>query len=152
MTEGDVQKILRDWFRNNGYKVTEDEKWKAGNKVDLLAESENDTWIVEVKGDYDCDTAQYTVNFDTGLGQLLKSITQLDDQTKYAIGIPFSRTERGEKFSYRLILPKYSKSLVFEKLNIHFLLIWDDGSVEVIEPDRVNVFLGEINPNIRREN
>lgn len=150
MRENEVQIILSEWFRNNGYEVTEEAEWEAGNRIDLLAKSEKDIWIVEVKGDFDADTAQYQVNFDTGMGQLLKSITQLDGRTNYAIGIPFSRTEERQALSYRLILPKYSESIVFEKLNIHFLLVWDDRSVKVIEPDGVREFLRNINPHIRQ--
>jgi len=72
----------------------------SGNKIDLVAKSEHEEWFVEAKGDYDSNSAQYTVNFDTGIGQLLKSISRLDKETKYAIAIPMDRTERGEKLSY----------------------------------------------------
>jgi len=118
--------------------------------VDLVATKENEKWIIEVKGDYDRNTAQYNVNFDTGMGQLLKSITIIDDKTKYAICIPFSRTERGEKLSYRLILKKYSKSIIFEMLNIHLILIRDDESVEIISPKNIIKFLTSIDPKIKR--
>lgn len=109
----------------------------------MVAQSKDEEWFVETKGNYST-TASYQIDFDTGMGQLLKSITRLDDKTKYAIGIPFSSTERLEKFSYRLILPKYSKSLVFEKLNIHLILIRDDKSVEIIKPDEVRNFLSNL--------
>ncbi len=33
--------------------------------------------------DYDRNIAQYNVNFDTGMGQILKSITTLNEETKY---------------------------------------------------------------------
>ena len=150
MKEAEVQRILSRWFRNQGYLVEESVKLGGGNRVDLAARSRQGDWFVEVKGDYDVNTAQYNVNFDTGVGQLIKGITRLDDRTKYAIGIPFSRTDRGEKLSYRLILPKYAKSLVFEALNIHLLLVRDDRSVEVTTPSEVKSFLSSIDPRIRR--
>ena len=150
MKEAEVQQILRGWFQNRGYLVLEDAESEGGNKIDLVAKSEHEDWLVEIKGDYDRSTAQYNVNFDTGMGQLLKSITRLDSRTKYAIGIPISRTEQGEKLSYRLILPKYSRSLVFEALNIHLLLVRDDRSVEIIAPDEVRSFLSSINPQIQK--
>ena len=150
MKEKEVQKVLKEWFENKGFKVIENVKVNSENCVDLVATKENEKWIIEVKGDYDRNTAQYNVNFDTGMGQLLKSITIIDDKTKYAICIPFSRTERGEKFSYRLILKKYSKSIIFEILNIHLILIRDDESVEIISPNNVRKFLTSIDPKIKR--
>ncbi len=150
MKEKEVQKVLKEWFENKGFKVIENVKVNSENCVDLVATKENEKWIIEVKGDYDRNTAQYNVNFDTGMGQLLKSITIIDDKTKYAICIPFSRTERGEKLSYRLILKKYSKSIIFEILNIHLILIRDDESVEIISPKNIIKFLTSINPKIKR--
>jgi len=150
MKEKDVQKVLKGWFENKGFKVIENVKVNYENSVDLVATKENEKWIIEVKGDYDRNTAQYNVNFDTGMGQLLKSITIIDDKTKYAICIPFSRTERGEKLSYRLILKKYSKSIIFEMLNIHLILIRDDESVEIISPKNIIKFLTSIDPKIKR--
>jgi len=150
MKEKEVQKVLKEWFENKGFKVIENVKVNSENCVDLVATKENEKWIIEVKGDYDRNTAQYNVNFDTGMGQLLKSITIIDDKTKYAICIPFSRTERGEKLSYRLILKKYSKSIIFEILNIHLILIRDDESVEIISPENIIKFLTSINPKIKR--
>ena len=150
MKEKEVQKILKGWFENKEFKVIENVKVNSENSVDLVATKESEKWIIEVKGDYDRNTAQYDVNFDTGMGQLLKSITIIDDKTKYAICIPFSRTERGEKLSYRLILKKYSKSIIFEILNIHLILIRDDESVEIISPNNVRKFLTSIDPKIKR--
>lgn len=144
MKEAKAKEILCGWFKNHSYSVFCDFMSEFDNEIDLVAKSENEEWIIEIKGDYDKQVSQYQENFERGIGQLLKSITRLDDKTKYAIGIPFSRTERLEKFSYRLILPKYSKSLVFEKLNIHLILIRDDKSVEIIKPDELRNFLGNL--------
>ncbi len=148
MIEVKVQKVLRSWFETRGYSVRENVELEGGNSIDLVA-SEREEWFVEVKGDYDANVAQYNVNFDTGMGQLLKGITRLDNRTKYAIGIPISRTERGERLSYRLVLPKYSRSLVFEALNIHFLLVHDDRLVEEIAPDKARYFLSSVDSRIR---
>ena len=144
MKESEVREALRLWFRARGYTLTEDALTSSGNKIDLVAESGHEVWYVEAKGDYDASAAQYNVNFDTGMGQLLKSITRLDDHTKYAIAIPFSRTERHEKLSYRRILPKYAASLALGTLSIHLLLVRDDMSVEVIAPDDAGRFLASV--------
>lgn len=149
MNEAMVQRILKSWFEKRGFETLENVQINSENKVDLIAKKGNEEWITEAKGDYDRNTAQYNVNFDTGMGQVLKSITKLNNETRYAICIPFSRTERGEKLSYRLILKKYSRSIVFKSLNIHIILVRDDESVEVIHPEDVRSFLGTIDPKIR---
>ena len=149
MNEATAQRILKSWFEKLGFATLENVQINSENNVDLIAKKEDEEWIIEIKGDYDRNTAQYNVNFDTGMGQILKSITKLNNKTKYAICIPFSRTECGDKLSYRLILKKYSKSLVFELLNIHIILVRDDESVDVIHPSDVKSFLSSIDPRIR---
>ena len=67
MKEKEVQKVLKEWFENKGFKVIENVKVNSENCVDLVATKENEKWIIEVKGDYDRNTAQYNVNFDTGM-------------------------------------------------------------------------------------
>lgn len=63
-----------------------------------MARKNQEQWIVEVKGDYDRSTAQYNVNFDTGIGQLVKSISVVNENINYAICIPLSRTEQGRQY------------------------------------------------------
>jgi hypothetical protein len=148
MKEEQVQRILKSGFEKIGFETQKNVQINSNN-VDLVAKKGQEKWIIEVKGDYDKNTAQYNVNFDTGMGQIIKSITKLDNETRYAICIPFSRTERGETLSYRLILKKYSRSLVFELLNIHIILVRDDESIEVIHPKDVRSFLSTIDPKIK---
>jgi len=139
--ESEAQELLASWFKRQGYKVETDVEAAAGNRVDMVAIKGKEKWIVEVKGDYDRNTAQYNVNFDTGVGQIIKSITEIDDNILYGICIPFSRTERRERLSYRLVLSKYRKTLAFEKLNVCLILVRDDKSVQIIRPKEVNKFL-----------
>lgn len=141
MYESEAQELLASWFKRQGYKVETDVEAAAGNRVDMVAIKGKEKWIVEVKGDYDRNTAQYNVNFDTGVGQIIKSITEIDDNILYGICIPFSRTERRERLSYRLVLSKYRKTLAFEKLNVCLILVRDDKSVQIIRPKEVNKFL-----------
>jgi hypothetical protein len=144
MTEAEVQAVICRWFRDRGYTVDQDCLSEGGNKLDVVARSRDAEWRVEVKGDYDANPAQYNVNFDTGIGQLVKSITSLDGTRRYAIAIPVSRTESGHRLSYRSILPKYSRSMAFEALNIHLLLVRDDESVQVIAPAEVTQHLARM--------
>jgi hypothetical protein len=146
MTESEVQRTIVGWFAKQGYSITEKFKVEGGNKVDVLASSEVGEWRVEVKGDYNKNTAQYSVNFDTGMGQLLKSVTRHDNRLRYAIAIPFSSTECRATLSYRRILQKYSHSVVFEVLNIHIILVRDEGTIDVILPTDVRKFLSRLTP------
>ncbi|MQY58450.1 MAG: hypothetical protein GH144_02405 [Clostridia bacterium] len=141
MQEFKVERIIKEWFKKRGYIVEEEFLGPGGNKIDMRARKNQEQWIVEAKGDYDRNTAQYQVNFDTGIGQLVKSISTVNENISYAICIPFTRTEQHKRLSYRLILPKYSESIVFERLNINLILIRDDRSVEVVESKNVRKFL-----------
>lgn len=110
-------------------------------KVDIIANDDNDTWIIEAKGDYDENPRTYTHSFEAAIAQLLKSMVKVGKRFHYAIAIPFSRTERHEKISYRLVLCKYTKSNFFEILNVHLILVQDDKTVKIIPPKNVNRFL-----------
>jgi len=142
--EKKVQKVLENWFEERRFEVQTHVKRDAGNKIDLVAKATKEEWYVEAKGDYNHSAAQYNVNFDTALGQICKSIDQLDRRRRYAIAIPFTRTEHRKKLSYRQILPKYSRSRVFESLNISLLLVHDNRPVEVIEARDVRSFLSSL--------
>ena len=146
MQEIEVEAIVINWFKQRGYTVEKEFLGAGGNKIDVMARKNQEQWIVEVKGDYDRSTAQYNVNFDTGIGQLVKSISVVNENINYAICIPLSRTEQGRQLSYRLVLPKYSRSVAFEELNISLILVRDDKFVEIIKSKDVKNFLSTINP------
>jgi len=110
-------------------------------RVDIIASGDNDTWIIEAKGDYDKNPRSYTHSFESAIAQLLKSMVKVEKRVHYAIAIPFSRTERHERFSYRLVLCKYTKSKFFEILNVYLILVRDDKTVKIISPKEVNRFL-----------
>lgn len=145
MKEADVQNLLTHWFADRGYSISENVKMPGGNSIDLVAISDKDSWFVEIKGDYDKNLSQYTTNFDTGIGQLIKSITTVKHGVNFALCIPISRTDQLMKLSYRTILPKYAKSIAFEQLNIHLLLVRNDNTVEVIQPNEVRKYLSKWN-------
>ena len=150
MEEPEVEQTVMDWFRKKGYMVEKEFLAAGGNKIDIRARKNQEQWIVEVKGDYDRSTAQYNVNFDTGIGQLVKSISVVNKNINYAICIPFSRTEQRRQLSYRLVLPKYSRSVAFEELNISLILVRDDKFVEIIKSKDVKNFLSTMNPEAKQ--
>lgn len=112
-------------------------------RVDIIAKrGDTDIWIIEAKGNYDVKNPKtYTNSFEVAIAQLLKSMVKIGKRFHYAIAIPFSRTERHERFSYELILCKYTKSKFFKILNVHLILVRDDETVKIIPPKDVNSFL-----------
>ena len=52
---------------------------------------------------------------------------------------------RKDRLSYRSALKKFSNSIVFSDLGINLMLVKDDHSVELLEPDEVNGFLMDLN-------
>ncbi|NVM28272.1 MAG: hypothetical protein HWN65_05480 [Candidatus Helarchaeota archaeon] len=150
MDETAARQILVNWFKKKGYEVIEDEIMPGGNEIDLLAfKGLGDRWLVEVKGEDYSRTESYQVDFDTAMGQLMKSVLTLESGFRYAVCIPYSRTERGERLSYRRVLHQYRESMVFEALHISLIIIREDQSVEVIAPKDVRSFLQKIDPEIR---
>ncbi len=169
MNEDKVVEIVDNWFRQQGFTIRRDDvafktvyeelrgkeeeliKGEAKvrtysviphrlTKVDIIASDDNNTWIIEVKGDYD-NPKSYTRSFEVAIAQLLKSMVKVGKRFHYAIAIPFSRTERHKRVSYELILCKYTKSKFFEILNVHLILVRDDETVKIIPPKGVNSFL-----------
>lgn len=170
MKEDKVIEIVDEWFQQQGFTTRlnnvafktayeelkgKEEEWIKGEakvriypiiphrvtKVDIIANDDSDTWIIEAKGDYDKNPRTYTNSFEAAIAQLLKSMVKIGKRFHYAIAIPFSRTEKRERFSYRLVLCKYTKSKFFEILNVHLILVRDDKTVEIISPKDVNRFL-----------
>jgi len=170
MKEDEVIKIVDEWFEQQGFTTrlndvafkTAYEELKGEEvellkgkpkvrikpeipyrltKVDIIASDDNDTWIIEAKGDYDRNPRTYTNSFESAIAQLIKSMVKVEKRFHYAIAIPFSSTEKHERFSYRLILCKYTKSKFFEKLKVNLILVRDDKTVEIIPPKDVNKFL-----------
>lgn len=172
MNEGKVVEVVDKWFREQGFttrlndvafktayeelKGKEEEFIKGKKKVriypfiphrltkvDIVANDDSDTWIIEAKGDYDKNPRSYTHSFEAAIAQLLKSMVRIEKRFHYAIAIPFSRTEKRDKFSYRLVLCKYTKSKFFKILNVHLILVQDDETVKIIPPKDVNRLLDD---------
>jgi len=169
MKEKKVIEIVDSWFQQQGFstqrnaiafgpvyeevKGTEEELIKGERKVrikpmiphrltrvDIKASDDNNTWFIEAKGDY-ANSKSYITSFEVAIAQLLKSMVKVGKRFCYAIAISFSRTERHERLSYELILCKYTKSKFFEILNVHLILVQDDGTVKIKLPKEVNSFL-----------
>lgn len=111
--EAFIQKSLEKYFEERGYIIEKD------GQVDLIATKGSDMWIIEAKG----MTEQVGLDFNTCIGQLVKSMTS--GQNKYAIAIP-----RHIKYKRQCeLLSTYFRELV--QLNI--LVVDSEGKVEIIK-------------------
>ena len=101
-------------------------------------------------GDHSAPEA-YIRAFDGAMDVLVAYAGSVEFIPQLGLALAFSSTERREDTSYRRVMKKYTRSVVFEDLQIHLLLVRDDGSVEVIPPGKVNAFLGDLNRYIQRK-
>lgn len=106
-------------------------------------------WFVVGDGDQPNDD-DYIRSFDSLMDNVVAHARKEEERNKTNLGIAlaFSSAERGDNRSYRQILKKYSRSVVFNDLQIHLLLVREDGSVEMIVPIEVNDFLKNLNSYI----
>ncbi len=112
--EAFVQASIEEYFEQQGYEVEKD------GQVDLIAVKGSDRWVVEAKG----ITEAIGTDFNTCLGQLVKCMTSRED--KYAIAIP-----KHVKYKRQCsMLSSYFRELV----QLHILVIDDQGAVKIIEP------------------
>lgn len=112
--EAFIQEVIEHYFSIEGFATEKD------SQIDLVAEKDDEKWIVEAKG----STSQITVDFNTCIGQLAKSMAS--PFIKYAIAIPYD-----EKYKYQCIrLPDYFR----ENNNLHIIVIDGNGQVQIIKP------------------
>ena len=93
----------------------------------------------------------YIRAFDGAMDVLVAYAGSVEEMPQLGLALAFSSAERGEDTSYRQVMKKYTRSVVFEDLQIHLLLARDDGSVEDIPPGEVNLFLIDLNRYIHRK-
>ena len=119
-TEAKAEKILANHLRKQGHKINVRVPCSSGY-IDLVAEKEGRSIIIEVKGE---DKGGYTsaeMNFQMGLGQIISRMT--DPKASYALAIPISN-------DYMRVLRKYNGSFGLNRLGLNFFLVRRDESVE----------------------
>ncbi len=92
--------------------------------ADLVAtnQSTGECWIVEAKG----ETTDTGLDFRTGIGQILQRME--NPSWHYAIAVPDT--------------PKFSRQManmpvwVRQRLNLHFIVVGENGRVEIKEPPK----------------
>jgi len=112
--EAFIQEAIERYFLNEGYKI------ENSAHVDLVAVNHDDKWIIEAKG----MTSQITVDFNTCLGQLVKSMFTHD--VKYAIAIP-------SEIQYTKQCKQLSDYFRVTN-NLYILIIDQNARVQIIQP------------------
>lgn len=112
--EGFVQGAIEKYFNEQGYRQIKEEH------SDLVCVREETKWVVEAKG----VTTDIGLDFRTGLGQLVQRM--VEPETNYAIAVP--QTPQFMKQCGQI--PKWVRA----SLNIHFLLINEQGKVQTVSP------------------
>lgn len=112
--EAFIQEAIENFFSNEGFVVEKD------GQIDLVAEKHNEKWIVEAKG----ITSQITVDFNTCIGQLVKSMSS--PTWKYAIAIPHEAKYKVQCMK----VPEYFR----KNNNLYYILVNEKGQIKMIIP------------------
>ena len=132
--EREVLSILVKYLKENEWKTKEQIRVRGG-AIDVGAEKEGRTLLIEAKGE---DRGGYTsaeMNFQMGLGQLMSRMRH--HEAEYALAFPFTG-------DFRKVLRKYDGSFAFKKLGIHLIAVKRDRSCRMIPPDDVMKYLEAI--------
>ena len=145
--EHDVQALLVKWFSEKGYGVIEqciDDPTSVDDirecsthpiwGIDIVAQKNDELWILEVKGEDKGGRASGDVNFSCGIGQLLSYMTRFDDKIHYGLVIPHPSKD------FKRAIKRMGNSRAFEILGIHLFLVEKDGTITKITPERFREF------------
>jgi hypothetical protein len=145
--EHSVQALLVKWFSEKGYRVIEqcvddpssvDDIQECATHpiwgIDVVAQKNDELWILEVKGEDKGGSASGDVNFSCGIGQLLSYMTRFDDKIHYGLVIPHPSRD------FKRAIKRMGNSRAFEMLGMHLFLVEKDGTITQITPDRFREF------------
>lgn len=133
-TEDNVQSILTNYLRKQGYEINTRVPCPSGY-IDLVATKGGQSIIVEVKGE---DQGGYTsaeMNFQMGFGQIISRM--IDPKARYALAIPITN-------HYLRVLRKYRDSFGLMRLDCSFFLIHEDGDVESYTAEGLSKFITDL--------
>ena len=143
-----VHQAVSHWLSRLGYASV-----RATTRRDSLRTWGSDAeWFVVLRGDLK-DSFDYVRKFDDAIDAVITRNRAANNlPVKLGVAVAFSSTLRGDKFSYRKALKKYTSSIVLMDLKIHLLLVRDDLSLELILPEEINRFLRELNTLVAASN
>jgi len=133
-TEAEVEKILIQYLKDNGYKVRRQVRVPSGI-IDIVTEKEGKKLLIEAKGEDMGGYGTAEMNFQLGLGQLMSRMKHQD--AEHGLAFPLTK-------DFTKVLGKYKGSFAFEKLGIYLIPVKRDGSCRIVTPDEVLRFLEEI--------
>ncbi|QRN85831.1 hypothetical protein JR334_00925 [Clostridia bacterium] len=112
--EAFIQEAIENYFSNEGFEIQKD------GQIDLIAEKNDEKWIIEAKG----MTSQITVDFNTCIGQLVKNMES--STWNYAIAIPYE-----DKYKVQCMkLPDYFRN----NNNLYIIIVNENAQIKVITP------------------
>ena len=138
-----VQEATKIWFESKEFRAVINVPVNQ-QTISVAADQGETRWLVITIGDED-SADRYLRNFDGAVAQLIGVSETINVPVQLAVALAYSQTESGIDPSYRKILKKYSNSVIFSDLEVHLLLVRNDGSVEDVLPDKVNHFLRYLN-------
>ena len=94
--------------------------------IDVVAQKDEELWIIEVKGKPRGGVASCSTIFMAGLGQIMSRISSISPRTNYSLAIPNSRC-------YSPTVRLFIHSPVLDNLNLSILLVQNDDSLDVIK-------------------
>ena len=94
--------------------------------IDVVAQKENELWIIEVKGKPRGGTASCSTIFMAGIGQISSRISRVAPRIRYSLAIPNSPF-------FSPTVKKFINSPILAKINLSILLLQYDGSFEFIK-------------------
>lgn len=133
-TEDEVISLLCEHLRKNGWNVKKQVSIDHG-KIDIGAVKENNTLLIEAKGEDRGPGGTAEMNFQVGLGQLMSRMQHKEAE----YGLAFPLTE-----NFIRVLRKYHGTFAFEKLGILLIPVSSDGSCQLISPTNASEFLENI--------
>jgi hypothetical protein len=114
--EGFIQKAIEEYFESQGFKILNE---KYTDLVCIHPET-GMKWSVEAKG----ETKAIGLDFRTCLGQLLQRMST--EEVFYGVAVPDMPAYRQQTDQVQ--------AWVRKALNLHWLLVSEDGSVMVVGP------------------
>lgn len=114
MSKQEIEARFRDEKERGNYLRNADRVYRKGD----------DIWIIEAKG----ETSQIGLDFRTGLGQLLHKMGEKrNPKIKYALAFPNEVRFHNQA---KMVAQRIRKAL-----NLHFIVVDENGDVRVIEPE-----------------
>jgi predicted dithiol-disulfide oxidoreductase (DUF899 family) len=127
MNEDEVVGYLREFFEKEGWKVKYVPARGGHFERDLVAEKEDNKYIIQAKGDM---PYKETFQIQYAVGQTVAEMREVGPEICYAIALPEAVAKKLWKFGL----------VGLQTLNLHLFVITDYGGVHHLNPEKVFEF------------